>query len=586
MSKISKTKSMRVFTRYDEVLSSDESNAFLRKLAMSHVEEIGHQATREYLTACFTNDRLSDVCDFSPAYGELTAADAINARQAVAFFAKRDDIDLGVDRSAVALQSFKDAEASCKLTNQRFRDWQTGKFVFPGRVESVLHAAQRKIASILGPVPKMDELHFRFGPGATTFRKKKNAHSSYKLGDPFACSEALVPIVAELLAEFPGWVGITDDAESAVVEVEIHDGHVEFVPKSWKTKRAIVVEPCLNGMFQLGVGDYMAKRLKKNGVDISDQTKNQRLARYGSLTGALATLDLSSASDTISRELVAHLLPLDWFTFLSFGRSPVVILDGVRTRQEKFSSMGNGFTFPLETLIFYALAFASCEGADERAEVSVYGDDIIVPSHRFLALKEVLDSCGFTVNAKKSFYFGAFRESCGKDYLLGVDIRPFYQKDRLSCAGAFLLHNFYVRRHDPARARLVRKLIAKPVRIYGPDGYGDGHLLSDSWSPKPHRRDDGWGGYIFDTYKLGPRVTFRVSRGEYVFPFYSVYASNPERGDSFTPCRRRTDGLLAPTDISVGYARYSEPRSGDVVGRLRITLPGTEGYKRVSIYTF
>ena len=106
-------------------------------------------------------------------------------------------------------------------------------------MEGVLHAASRKIAEILGPTPSLEDLKLRFGPGATTTRKKKDAHSRYKLGDAFACSESLLPLASEILAEMPLWAGLTEDQESTTVPVEIHAGRVEFVPKNWKTLRAI-----------------------------------------------------------------------------------------------------------------------------------------------------------------------------------------------------------------------------------------------------------------------------------------------------------------------------------------------------------
>jgi len=74
--------------------------------------------------------------------------------------------------------------------------------------------------------------------------------------------------------------------------------------------------------------------------------------------------------------------------------------------------MGNGFTFPLETLIFWALTRAVC---GSTATVSAYGDDIICPSDRAEDVIAVLTEVGFSVNLEKSFWNGPFRESCGSD---------------------------------------------------------------------------------------------------------------------------------------------------------------------------
>lgn len=578
-----KAKQVPPLAAFDEVYSVEQSNTILRTLAYRHAQRIRDHEERAFLLGSLDRCDYRSLCDVGIDYARLSPDDCRESRQVRAFFEKRNDLDFGVDRRETAKQKFIDAERACLLTNVVLRLRRRGGYFFPSRVEGVLHAASRKIAEILGPTPSLEVLKMRFGPGATTTRKKKDAHSRYKLGDAFACSESLFPLVSELLAEMPLWAGLSEAQESVTVPVEIHSGRVEFVPKNWKAHRAIVVEPMLNTMFQLACGDYIAQRLRLVGVNTRDQSRNQRLARLGSLTGALATLDLSSASDTISRELVAELLPLDWYILLSYGRTPVVELDGEYIRQEKFSSMGNGFTFPLETLIFYALAWACCHDS-ERDDVAAYGDDLIVPSHRFTLLSEVLTSCGFTVNTKKSFFHGAFRESCGKDYLLGKDIRPKYIVDRVSCGALFELHNFYVRNYDAELAALTRRFIAKHVRIFGPDGYGDGHLLGDFVAKRLHP-ERGWSGFVFDTYRLGPRSTVRISDGDYVFPSYSIYATNPwvEQEESWV-----IDVLEYGPVYSWAVDYINSIRAASVAhteGRkVRVTLPGTQGYKRISIY--
>jgi hypothetical protein len=150
------------------------------------------------------------------------------------------------------------------------------------------------------------------------------------------------------------------------------------------------------------------------------------LARLGSLNGSLATLDLSSASDSISYELVSLLMPPCWFTILDEVRSPIVDIDGEEHKCEMFSSMGNGFTFELESLLFYALAKATAYFTRTRGKISVYGDDIIVPVQMAEHLTQVLDYFGFSLNPEKSFWSGPFRESCGGHYHLGEDITPFF----------------------------------------------------------------------------------------------------------------------------------------------------------------
>jgi hypothetical protein len=409
--------------------------------------------------------------------------------------------------------------------------------------------------------------------------------------------------VRALLRELPhlssesaalSWVD-EDGQEWDRVDVELHHTKLCFVFKNALTYRLIGVEPLLNIMYQLGYGVEMAKRLAAFGVDIRDQSVNQRSAYVGSLTGALATLDLSSASDTVSREIVYELLPLDWAHALSRGRSGKIELpNGDIVLQEKFSAMGNGYTFPLETLIFWALASSCCENS---AEVSVYGDDIIVPTQYFDLVSEVLRYAGFVVNEKKSFAHGPFRESCGHDYFEGINVRPFYQKEWISGQSLFVLHNHYVRDGDDARARRVLEFIHPALRIYGPDKAGDGHLLGDHQRRRTASQESrGYSGYFFETFSTKSRREDRevlaTDRGDLPASLYTIYMRGevqpgfPERDGRFDEKQffgaliRHTVPALADSLLNAGT-----PIPDDSSGKKNWTLPGSDGYKKIKIYT-
>lgn len=463
--------------------------------------------------------------------------------------------------------------------------------MFPQDVESVLFLAQRKISKILGDLPSLEDVKLRFGPGATTQVKKKDASVRRKLSKMYACSEELTAHVSEILAEMPLWSGFNPSEKGISVPVEINRGRIDFVPKSAKTKRTISVEPMLNSMVQLGIGQIIADRLVPEGVDIRDQTLNQRMAKEGSLTNELATLDLSSASDTVASGLVESLLPLDWWLFLRSVRTGTATgPDGVE-RLEKFSSMGNGFTFPLETLIFYSLA-RGCVDPGDYKKVAVYGDDIIVPSYAVPLLTKVLTCCGFLLNKTKSFSDGPFRESCGKDYFRGTDVRPSYMKAALSGHTCFVLHNHYVRTGQPEPAELLLELVDESLRIWGPDGFGDGHLLGE-WTPVEHKRELGWSGYTFETFTYKPIRAFYKLGADHVFPSYSIYVK--EGGLDLPPAvaphiqkicanfrfktGRRSVESLRPDRVDAVYSKHN----GKVF--LVDTLPGVDGYKRIKIYT-
>lgn len=209
------------------------------------------------------------------------------------------------------------------------------------------------------------------------------------------------------------------------------------VPKSAVIDRFIATEPLLNTMAQQGISAMLDKYLRLWGIFLQDQSLNRQLAREASDLGfspkSWSTIDLSSASDTVTEVLVRYLLPRGWYVLLNAARTKGCSINGeVVPNYCSFSTMGNAFTFPLQCLIFCALTRAAmklsgCWGMKYR----VYGDDIIAPLGSTLVLIEALRFAGFSVNTDKSFITGFFRESCGGDYLAGEDVRPIYLDESL-----------------------------------------------------------------------------------------------------------------------------------------------------------
>jgi len=172
----------------------------------------------------------------------------------------------------------------------------------------------------------------------------------------------------------------------------------------------------------------MRNKLKRVGIDLRDQSRNQKLSEQGSLEWELedpyVTIDLSSASDSISVGLCRNLLPPEWFCYLNSIRSHSYLLNGDLHRYHKFVTMGNGFCFPLETLIFASLCVTAYNEVGRKPDYSVYGDDIIVRRSVADRVLLLLGVCGFKANPKKTFLEGPFRESCGTDWFSGEDVRP------------------------------------------------------------------------------------------------------------------------------------------------------------------
>jgi len=170
-------------------------------------------------------------------------------------------------------------------------------------------------------------------------------------------------------------------------------------------------------------------------LGFADQTPNQRMAREGSLSGSLATLDLSEASDRVSKQRVSDLLvnfPELHGRVMSCRSFRAAVLDEV-IHLNKFASMGSALCFPVEAMVFLTCVFHGIEQNLNRhltstdverlsRKVRIYGDDIIVPVEHVHTVISSLELFGAKVNERKSFWNGKFRESCGKEYYDGHDV--------------------------------------------------------------------------------------------------------------------------------------------------------------------
>ena len=213
---------------------------------------------------------------------------------------------------------------------------------------------------------------------------------------------------------------------------EIDTLALSFVPKTFKSLRSIMPNTTIGTFYSDGLGKVIAKRLKAAGYDIATlQGQHGEYARLGSITGKLVTADQSLASDNITLALVKAIVPRQWFEALNLGRIDKVKLPSGRiVNTPTFCTMGIGFTFPLQTLIFLCLLKAIDDSYfGGRSLVSVYGDDLVydVRLHPFVI--RVFGYLSLKINEDKTFASGAFRESCGSDFFAGVDVRPFQPKN-------------------------------------------------------------------------------------------------------------------------------------------------------------
>lgn len=309
-----------------------------------------------------------------------------------------------------------------------------------------------------------------FGPGTFHGAVKTAFGSSthYKVGGTQTVTQRCKGLAIEVILNFfPNWAENLKNKSLITVE----GNRPSHVPKDVRKCRPISIEPSLNVFLQQGVGRWLGRHLRDVGfADIfHGQAVNRRLAsdlRNG-------TIDLSNASDTITLALVKYLLPADWFALLDCIRSHKWEYRKEVGTYENFSSQGNAFTFPLETMIFKAVVMAAT-GLNKK-EVTVYGDDIILDASLCKQACEGLVTAGFTPNWEKS-YWGQhdderrfFRESCGADWYRGVLVTPVYYRDDVeSDQDLAVLHNRFMEQW-PGYERVLDYILGCAKRpLFGP----------------------------------------------------------------------------------------------------------------------
>jgi len=249
----------------------------------------------------------------------------------------------------------------------------------------------------------------------------------------------------------PSWRFFKEHQPRYLNELEERPVKVTPVPKTRRKPRLIAIEPTAHQYVQQGLMRALVPLLEGDPVSagligFTDQEPNQRMALEGSKSREIATLDLSDASDRVSWSLVSSL----------FGWWPDVVaaLDACRSRSavlpngetlplKKFASMGSAVCFPVEAMVFTAIAFdAIASEIGNRKETlawcqgsfRVYGDDIIVPSHHAHRVMSALEGYDLKVNTTKTFVSGNFRESCGGDFYAGVPVNPVYLREDVDTA--------------------------------------------------------------------------------------------------------------------------------------------------------
>jgi hypothetical protein len=494
----------------------------------------------------------------------------------------------GVDTEQECYLKFLRVNSEMKALNSRYAshltDWNTN---------AVLRRARYIVAAILREAPLMEEIFSlsKHSGGTSIGVKYMDTSIEAKMNFPVSGTAAC----CRLWEHYKHWdwnyysqaCSLNEVRETIPETVTVGSSRATTVPKTNKIDRFIAVEPTLNMFFQQGISACMDMRLSRAGLSLrTDQEKHRRLAFEGSVTSRYGTIDFSSMSDRLSLAACHFFLPKDWYSLLFTVRSHRTTLRGEVLPLHMISTMGNATTFPLETLILYALAQSACSevmgltALDCRYthDVHVYGDDCIVPAD---ACRVFIDACtqvGFVVNEGKTFLTGAFRESCGGDFYHGRDVRPFFLESLTSS----------IRRRSDIEAYLyttINGVIRMYIKYFGTLTYVyDKNLLrylfkclrthtSDVKFVPEDYPDDAGLCHIRDTYRFTMAYGIRPSRvgisrhGQLHFKFLRYHF--PTRDVVHEGLRYRTAQKWWSEESDTSWLGYLNRVSDSITQRLR-----------------
>jgi hypothetical protein len=309
----------------------------------------------------------------------------------------------------------------------------------PGPLLRYLDDVSRIVSSTMPEVIPQD-IRPSHGPGAVA-------------DAPSKCDKYHIPNWPNKLERFFPFVMFGQSREDMHLTEDILYGYQEFpakliaVPKTLKTPRMIASEPVAHQYLQLGMMNWIRKNLPyqiRSSIDFRSQVPSRELCLRSSLTGDLATVDLSSASDRLSCWVVErafrgnssflralHACRTRWIV------NSTNIGERYHLKLRKYAAQGNGTTFPVQTIVYTMICIAVL--LYERGEkvssktikrasqdVRVFGDDIIISSSAVPTLALLLSFLELKVNVSKTHYSGKFRESCGMDAYNGFDVTPLY----------------------------------------------------------------------------------------------------------------------------------------------------------------
>jgi hypothetical protein len=273
-----------------------------------------------------------------------------------------------------------------------------------------------------------------FGPGATA---ELGRTSAIRKAEKFSADQSVVDLLCSFYyhtsAEmFPNsaWTESPSEAES------LYTNRIIFVPKNALKHRIISAEPTWLTWTQQILKESMYDYIERSSEMFSwfsNQEMSRKLALQGSIDGTYATIDFSSASDSITVPIVDRVFAsTELHEPLMRTRSRQGILpDDTIVRLNKFAPMGSATCFAVMDTIFLSICELSVRRTENRkgqkGDYVVYGDDVVIRSEFLPEFMSICESLKLEINQDKSFTSQTgykYREACGIECCEGRDISP------------------------------------------------------------------------------------------------------------------------------------------------------------------
>lgn len=251
---------------------------------------------------------------------------------------------------------------------------------------------------------------------------------------------------------------------------------IVFVPKNALSHRIISAEPVWLTWLQHAIQERLYEYVERHRnmyTWFSDQETSRSMALRGSIDGSYATIDYSSASDSVTTVMVDQLFCKTYIHEpLLITRSRVAELpSGEFCKLHKYAPMGSALCFPVMDIIILAVCEWSIRKALGRpsryGDYCVYGDDAIIRKEAVEAFRQASLLLGLSVNTDKSYWKSTtphfYRESCGIEAMDGTDVTPLrYSRKQEPLIGM-----------SPAKEGAIESVIALCNRAYADYGFAN-----------------------------------------------------------------------------------------------------------------